>query len=502
MSQNRFGFLMINERLQKASMDGNKGFIHQHSSLLEHFYRGMDVIVVTGCFFLIKNLSPFPWHLQDFFVACSAAGFFYFCAELSGLYRSWRGAEMRQLNLRILVAWAGTALGFLLLIYMSHAADFFPRRVILLWLVVTPVVLLLWRFGMEEFFIFLRRRGRNLRTVAIAGAGDLGGRLGHEIVGSSTFGLHLVGYYDDDKPVGYQPVDQSKRKGAERGTEKSVSVPGVIGNLAELVEQAKSGDVDYIYVTLPMRAENRIRQLVRELSDTKVRVYIVPDLFIFDLLHARWSSIRGIPAVSIFDSPFYGVGGLLKRAEDLLLGIIIMAVIAVPMIVIATGVKLTSPGPVIFRQRRYGIDGREIIVWKFRTMNVCEDDSQFRQATRNDCRVTSFGRFLRRTSLDELPQFINVLQGRMSVVGPRPHPIALDEQHRKLIDGYMLRSRVKPGITGWAQVNGWRGETDTLEKMKKRVEFDLYYIRNWSVWLDCKIFLLTITRGFLGQNSY
>jgi len=483
-------------------MDGNKGFIHQHSSLLENFYRGMDIIVVAGCYFLIKNVSPFTWSLLDFFVACSAAGFFCLCAEMSGLYRSWRGAELRQINLRILVAWVVTTLGFFLVVYLNHSADLFPRRVILLWLTMTPALLLLWRFGMEKFFISLRQRGRNLRCVAIAGAGDLGERLGQAITDSSALGLKLVGYFDDHKPIGCQPGRINRQKEAAVVTGTSNLPQGVIGDLIELVDKAKSGEIDYIYVTLPMRAEERIRQLVRDLSDTKVRVYIVPDLFIFELLHARWSSIRGIPAVSIFDSPFYGVGGLLKRTEDLVLGIIIIAIIAIPMFVIALGVKLTSPGPVIYRQRRYGIDGREIIVWKFRTMTVCEDDSQFRQATKYDSRVTPFGSMLRRTSLDELPQFINVLQGRMSIIGPRPHPIALDEQHRKLIDGYMLRSRVKPGITGWAQVNGWRGETDTLEKMKKRVEFDLYYIRNWSLWLDCKIFYLTIYRSFLEKNAY
>jgi putative colanic acid biosynthesis UDP-glucose lipid carrier transferase len=202
-------------------MNRDKGFIHQHSSLLGHFYRGMDVIIVAGCFFLMKKVSPFPWQLQDFFVACSAAGFFYLCAELSGLYRSWRGAELQQINLRILVAWTGTALGFLLLIYTSHSTDFFPRRVILLWLVITPVVLLLWRFGIERLFIVLRRRGRNLRTVAIAGAGDLGGRLGKEIAGSSTFGLKLVGYFDDHKPVGYRQEKKAKREAADRETDWS-----------------------------------------------------------------------------------------------------------------------------------------------------------------------------------------------------------------------------------------------------------------------------------------
>ncbi|MGK2907960.1 MAG: undecaprenyl-phosphate glucose phosphotransferase [Desulfuromonadales bacterium] len=483
-------------------MNRTRGFIHQHSSVLENFYRIVDAVFVVSCFLIIKYNTPFPWSLLDFFVPCSVAVFYYFCAELIGLYRSWRGAAMSQVNLRILGAWAGTSFGFLFLVYISHSTEEFPRRVILSWLIITPVILILWRLGMEKLFVLLRKQGRNLRKAAIAGAGDLAVRLAHVISDTPAIGLHLEGFYDDHKPIGFRLGNSEGRKNSSRESAHIIELPDVIGSLDELVEQARSGALDFIYVALPMRAEERIHWLVRELSDTSVQVYIIPDLFIFDLLHARWSNIKGIPAIKMFDSPFYGVSGLLKRVEDLILGGLIITLIAIPMLFIALGVKLASPGPVIFKQRRYGIDGKEIVVWKFRTMTVCNGDDQFRQATRNDSRVFPFGAFLRRASLDELPQFINVIQGYMSIVGPRPHPIALDEQHRRLIEGYMLRNRVKPGITGWAQINGLRGETDTLEKMQKRVEFDLYYIRNWSLWLDCKIFLLTVVKIFDGHNAY
>jgi putative colanic acid biosynthesis UDP-glucose lipid carrier transferase len=213
-------------------------------------------------------------------------------------------------------------------------------------------------------------------------------------------------------------------------------------------------------------------------------------------------AIGEIPVVAVCETPFWGINGVLKRASDLVLASAILVVIAPLMAAIAIGVKLSSPGPALFKQRRYGVDGREIIVYKFRTMNVLEDGVAITQATREDPRVTPFGAVLRRYSLDELPQFINVLQGRMSVVGPRPHAVAHNELYRKLIKSYMIRHKVKPGITGWAQVNGLRGETDDLEKMKARIEHDLAYLRNWSLRLDLQIVLKTVFVMLKGQNAY
>jgi putative colanic acid biosynthesis UDP-glucose lipid carrier transferase len=196
--------------------------------------------------------------------------------------------------------------------------------------------------------------------------------------------------------------------------------------------------------------------------------------------------------VAVCESPFYGVSGLVKRLEDLVLGALVLVLVSPLLVITAIGVKLTSPGPVIFKQRRYGLDGKEILVYKFRTMRVMEDGATVAQATRRDPRVTPFGAFLRRTSLDELPQFVNVLQGRMSVVGPRPHAVAHNETYRKVIKGYMVRHKVKPGITGLAQVNGYRGEIDNLEMMEKRVEYDIEYLRHWTLRLDLAIIVRTV----------
>lgn len=237
-------------------------------------------------------------------------------------------------------------------------------------------------------------------------------------------------------------------------------------------------------------------------ADSTVSVHYVPDLFIFDLLSASLNNIKGIPVISIHDTPFYGVDGVMKRMFDIGFSLIALFIIAIPLLIIALCIRLTSPGPILFKQRRYGFRGEEIIVWKFRSMTVLEDSDQVVQAKKNDPRVTKFGSFIRRTSLDELPQFFNVLQGRMSVVGPRPHAVAHNEFYRGQVKGYMLRHKVKPGITGLAQVNGYRGETDTLEKMEGRIQYDLNYIRNWSLWLDMKIVLLTVFKGFTGAKVY
>ena len=257
-----------------------------------------------------------------------------------------------------------------------------------------------------------------------------------------------------------------------------------------------------ILVTLPMRAEARIKLLLDELSDTTASVYLVPDFFVFELLHSKWGNVGGLPAVSLFETPFYGVDGTVKRALDLIIATAALFVAAVPMAIIALLVKLTSPGPVFFKQRRYGLDGREIRVWKFRSMRDADDGPSVKQATREDPRITPLGRILRKTSLDELPQLFNVLGGTMSLIGPRPHATAHNEEYRRQIRGYMLRHKVKPGVTGLAQVEGCRGETDTLDKMRRRVEFDHRYIRDWSVWLDLKILQKTLWVAWRQPEAY
>ncbi|HHS9709482.1 TPA: undecaprenyl-phosphate glucose phosphotransferase [Raoultella planticola] len=274
------------------------------------------------------------------------------------------------------------------------------------------------------------------------------------------------------------------------------------GNSRDLLALAKADKVDEIYIALPMVAQQRIRQFLNEFSDTTVDVFLVPDLFSYSSHISQLRMFGNIQTISIFTSLFDGDGALLKRIEDIILGTFFTLLSLPAMLLIAIGIKLTSPGPVLFKQNRYGLNGKQIQVWKFRTMRVMENNAVVKQATRGDPRVTRFGAFLRRTSLDELPQFINVLQGRMSIVGPRPHAVAHNEEYRVLVDNYMIRHKVKPGITGLAQISGFRGETDTLDKMEKRIHYDLEYIQSWSLFLDLKIIFLTFFRGFVGKNAF
>ena len=276
----------------------------------------------------------------------------------------------------------------------------------------------------------------------------------------------------------------------------------LVGKLGELANYAKENHIDLIYLSLPMATQPRILNILDELRDTTASIYFVPDMFVTDLIQGQMGNVCNMPVVSVCETPFTGTNALFKRGSDIVLSLLIIGLISPLLLAIAVAVKFTSPGPVIFKQRRYGLDGEEIIVYKFRSMTVCEDGPHIPQARKNDNRITPLGAFLRKTSLDELPQFFNVLQGRMSIVGPRPHAVAHNEQYRKLIKGYMVRHKVKPGITGWAQVNGLRGETETLDKMQARIDYDLDYLRNWSLGLDLKIILMTIGVVFKDQYAY
>jgi putative colanic acid biosynthesis UDP-glucose lipid carrier transferase len=324
------------------------------------------------------------------------------------------------------------------------------------------------------------------KTAVVAGANELGRKLAARLRENPMLGQRFVGYFDD-RNAGRLPALLPREN---------------LGALSALADYARSHTIDVIYIALPMASQPRILKLLEDLRDTTASIYFVPDIFVSDLIQARVDSIGGLPVVAVCESPFCGFNGVVKRASDFVLAALILLLVSPLMIAIAVGVKLSAPGPVLFKQRRYGLDGKRIVVYKFRTMTVAEDGELVRQATRNDARVTRFGAFLRRTSLDELPQFINVLQGRMSVVGPRPHAVAHNEMYRKLIRGYMIRHKVKPGVTGFAQVNGWRGETDTVDKMKRRIEYDLQYLRNWSLLLDLQIIVKTVFVVLRKDNAY
>lgn len=461
------------------------GFIRSHQSTIGIIQRLSDAVLLLATLRLSVWLSGYQWGSRENFAILIAVLAFYLFAEINGLYASWRGASDSLELSSVIWTWFWVVLILLLVSFVSKILETYSRQVMLTWFVLAPVGIGLWRWVVRVLLRNIRYFGFNSRRVAIVGANYLGKRLAHTIRTRSGMGLSIVGFYDNEE---------------KRGT--SFDSVSVVGNIKKLIEDGKNGQVDCVYITLPMSDYEHIKELLSELADSATTVYLVPDLFIFELLHSRWQDVGGLPVVSIYGTPLQGIGGFLKRVEDIFLSLSILAIIAIPMLIIGLRVKLTSKGPILFKQRRYGLGGENIWVWKFRTMSVCEDDMSVKQATIDDERITPFGAFLRRTSLDELPQFINVLQGQMSVVGPRPHAILHNEQYRSLIPRYMLRHVVKPGITGWAQINGYRGETQTLEKMEKRINYDLYYIENWSLLFDIKIVFLTIFKGFVNKNAY
>ena len=358
------------------------------------------------------------------------------------------------------------------------------RVLVTTWFVLVPVLLLLWRAVFNTVLNYFRSKGYNSRQVALVGANKLSGQVIEHINSNMSMGLHVEGLYDD------------------RVVNRDDATDMIVGPSQALIDKVNEGKIDIVYITLPMKADKRIKSLIELLANTTVSVYMLPDIYTYQLFNGSWSNVAGHPIVSVFETPFRGMDGFIKRAQDVVLSVIILSIISPVLLLIAAGVKFTSAGPVFFKQRRYGVSGENIDVWKFRSMTTQDDGDLVKQATKNDARITPLGGFLRRTSLDELPQFINVLMGDMSIVGPRPHAVAHNELYRKKIRGYMLRHAVKPGITGWAQINGWRGETDTLDKMEGRVDFDHWYISNWNVWLDVKIIFLTIFKGFVSKNAY
>jgi putative colanic acid biosynthesis UDP-glucose lipid carrier transferase len=386
----------------------------------------------------------------------------------------------------IVTSWA-TLLGILALCgYATRSLRYFDNNVMLAWAVATPLLLwaAVWAGGKVVGWHALKPTAR--RSTVVVGAGTLGVKVVRALVGSEDIGVDFIGYFDDR--AGGRLHDQA--------------VPRLLGGLRDVAGYVLAHNVREVFITLPLGSQPRIVELLEQLQGTTASLFFVPDVFGIGIIQGRLRDIKGVPVVGLLETPFTGTNRLVKRISDIVLALIILVLISPILLAVAIGVKLSSSGPAIFKQRRHGLEGEEIVVYKFRSMRTMEDGTTFRQATKDDPRVTKFGAFIRRTSLDELPQFFNVLQGRMSIVGPRPHPIAANEEYRRFIKAYTVRHKVKPGITGWAQVNGYRGETDTLDKMRSRVDFDLEYLRNWSLGLDLQIIARTIRLVFFDHKAY
>jgi putative colanic acid biosysnthesis UDP-glucose lipid carrier transferase len=370
--------------------------------------------------------------------------------------------------------------------YVTRSLDGYPRHIFLTWAVVTPVILIAVTLAMQEVMRRFLMNAFDNRSAIIAGYNTSSLELARRLKSNPGMRVEVTGFFDDRS---------SDRLGMEADAK-------LVGSLSDMSQYVKDNRTDVIFIALPIRHVKRVMNLLDDLRDTTASIYYVPDIFVFDLIQARSGEIHGIPVVAMCETPFYGYRGVAKRVTDVGFSALILLLLLPLLVLIAIVVKLSSAGPIIFKQRRYGLDGREIAVYKFRTMRVTEDGAQIRQASKTDSRITRVGGVLRRSSMDELPQLINVLQGRMSLVGPRPHAVAHNEEYRKLIKGYMVRHKVLPGITGLAQVNGCRGETSKLEEMEARVNYDLDYLRHWSPMLDIKIILLTVVKVFRDDKAY
>jgi putative colanic acid biosynthesis UDP-glucose lipid carrier transferase len=448
--------------------------------------RLVDVVIIIGAQALAHAIFPEPWSQQTTTITVIALLVFALAAELEGLYRPWRTGALLRESEDAFFAWLAVPVVLFAFWYFTKTASHYSRIASVAWFALAPFLLCTVRIGVRIGQRILRAHGRNLRRVAILGCTKDAERLAESFAAMPWLGLRLTGVYDDRS-------EKRRGGGQPRWT--------VLGGFEDLVSACHAGKLDAVYVALPLRAEERTAKVLAGLADTTVTVFLVADLLYTSLLRAQWSQVGSVPIVSLHASPFQGIVGWVKRMEDLVIGSFIVLLTTLPMICIAIAIKLASPGPIIFRQWRYGLSGKRIRVLKFRTMTVCEDGHRVEQVTRDDPRVTRLGKFLRRTSLDEFPQFLQVLTGELSLVGPRPHAVVHNEKYRAIIQGYMLRHMVKPGITGWAQVNGWRGETAELVKMEERVRHDLEYIRNWSVLLDLKIILLTVFGAKMRQNA-
>jgi putative colanic acid biosynthesis UDP-glucose lipid carrier transferase len=464
------------------------GLLREYEDVVDALQRVVDVLWIVVAHLLASYVYHQPWRREDGNATVLAMIVFSIAAEMCGAYRPWRSERLRVEIRVVSIAWLATVVTLMFVAVATKTTEMYSRVVSFGWFAAVPVLLGCWRGVTRSTARYMRAGGRNMRTVAILGATRSAEDLCKRIRSRPWLGMQVIGIYDD--------------RGPERRHQFTDRQSTHVGNETELIAACKENKIDVVYIALPLRAEARIANLVRALADTTATVYLVADFFTYDLLCARWTAIGDFPLVSLHDTPFRGVNGWMKRVEDIVVSAVILLLISIPLIIIAILIKLTSPGKIFFRQRRYGLNGKEIRVLKFRSMTVTEDGPEIKQVTRTDPRVTPIGRILRRTSMDELPQFFQVLTGEMSIVGPRPHAVAHNEQYRALIHGYMLRHKVKPGITGWAQINGWRGETPELSSMEKRVEHDLEYIEKWTLLWDLEIILRTVLGRKKSRNAY
>ncbi|WP_244816054.1 undecaprenyl-phosphate glucose phosphotransferase [Caballeronia sp. Lep1P3] len=413
-----------------------------------------------------------------------------------GVYDTWRGKPLPVMLARVALAWIAVAAAALLLAFTLHRMD----RVSRLWFgystLISGALIVCAKCAVYYCLRVMRSHGLNQRTVAI--------------VGAQGFARTLLAHLSSTPEQGFTPVCLFDTTGDEELHASGVgSRPGastrlpVLNDFDALVEKVRAEEINEVWLALPLSQEHTIYRFVHALRHDFVNLRLIPDTRSISLFNHSMTDVAGLATINLTTSPVSTLQMWPKLLFDRCFAAGALLALSPLLIGIAIAIKATSKGPVFFTQKRKGADGRPFRIYKFRSMAVHhESTGHVTQAKRNDPRVTKIGAFLRRTSLDELPQFLNVLFGHMSVVGPRPHALEHDDLYKDLVYGYMFRYRIKPGITGWAQVNGYRGATEKVEKMQSRVKFDLFYIHNWSFWFDIKIVAMTMFKGFIGRNAY
>lgn len=469
-----------------------RGYLREHASALSLIMKLIDASsILLGAwlsYILVApyaNLNAIPIYIQTTVIATLLAALLF---PVVGAYQTWRGRSLLEEIRTMLSALVGVFLLIGPIWFFAYPSGQLSREWILLWLLIAACVITASRLVLRQALRILRAHGYNSRNIVVIGEGVTSEKILDQLTAANHYGFNIVGLFTAN---GHSP-------------NVCPSLNLSIGDLQDAFTFIKTNPVDQIWVALPTAEANKIESILNNLSGQACDIRLIPDIFGLHLINHSISEVAGIPLVNLSVSPLEGANRVIKAVEDKVLATLALIIASPLMLCITALIKLDSKGPVIFKQRRYGLNNEIIEVWKFRTMTVCEDDdSAIAQATRNDARITRLGAILRKTSLDELPQLINVvLHGTMSLVGPRPHAIAHNEYYKNEIPRYMKRHIVKPGITGLAQVNGYRGEIDTPDKMTKRVEYDLKYIEQWSIWLDVKIIILTLVRGFINKNAY
>ena len=462
-----------------------KGFFREHFLLISFFQRLVDVLAVITSGILSYHVT-FTWqqdidspYISAIAITAIVTNFVFLNFDL---YRTWRGTTKSHEFQVLLSSWVTVFVLLSFIGFITKTSMLYSRYWIGSWIASGAVMLILVRLFRRMVLSYFRKKGYNQRHIVIVGDGQLGQDVYNHVQSLPDLGFNVCGYFC---------FDQSDIRTKNETT--------YIANVDELSDFITTKSVDQLWIALPINKEKEIQKILYDLRNSLVDIRLVPNLFGFKLLTQSMSSIAGMPLVNLAVSPMNGVNRIVKFFEDRVFAFFILSLISPIMLFIAIGVKLSSPGPILYRQKRLSWNGKPFFMYKFRTMPVdAESQTGAVWANPTDNRATAFGAFLRRTSLDELPQFFNVLKGEMSIVGPRPERPVFVNKFKEKIPGYMHKHKVKAGITGWAQVNGWRGNTD----LTKRIEHDLYYIENWSLWFDIKIILLTFLKGFINKNAY